>query len=211
MSASESSSPEESYIQNLTESSEDDISSSSSDECTVPIRTRQRFKPNETIILEQQYQTCSKPSTETKQRLSERLDTSLDRIQVWFQNRRAKEKKSIKPKVEQINDGDDENEEQKSKTNIIYEDVPSSQADGKQSSSEENSRASSQNTFSQQCLQHHPQPQHAYFHPHGNTFLGEGSQSIPEYESEMRPGKRFKPNQDCKSPLLTQIRLLETQ
>ncbi|RCI04850.1 hypothetical protein CU098_012633 [Rhizopus stolonifer] len=67
--------------------------SSSDDECQVPVRSRKRFRPHEISILEDMYQHCEKPSTEIKQAVASRFNTKIERIQIWFQNRRAKEKK----------------------------------------------------------------------------------------------------------------------
>lgn len=68
--------------------------SSSGDFPRLAVRPRQRFTAGETAALEQVYQRNKRPSNEIKQRLTRRFNTSVSRIQIWFQNRRAKEKKS---------------------------------------------------------------------------------------------------------------------
>ncbi|KAG1077758.1 hypothetical protein G6F42_024639 [Rhizopus arrhizus] len=59
----------------------------------IPVRPRKRFTTEETASLEQVYRRSKRPTTEIKQRLSRRFNTTMSRIQIWFQNRRAKEKK----------------------------------------------------------------------------------------------------------------------
>lgn len=59
----------------------------------IPVRPRKRFTTEETTSLEQVYRRSKRPTSEIKQRLSRRFNTSMSRIQIWFQNRRAKEKK----------------------------------------------------------------------------------------------------------------------
>ncbi|GAN02288.1 hypothetical protein MAM1_0020c01731 [Mucor ambiguus] len=68
--------------------------SSSGDFPRIPVRPRQRFTTDETAGLEQVYRRNKRPSNEIKQRLARRFSTSVSRIQIWFQNRRAKEKKA---------------------------------------------------------------------------------------------------------------------
>ncbi|KAG2194283.1 hypothetical protein INT46_000051 [Mucor plumbeus] len=59
----------------------------------IPIRSRRRFTSDETDALEQAYQHTKRPKQEVKQRFARDFDTTVPRIQIWFQNRRAKEKK----------------------------------------------------------------------------------------------------------------------
>lgn len=60
----------------------------------TPIRSRIRYTMEQTRILEDVYQKGKRPSSEDKQKLARRFDTSMHRIQIWFQNKRAKEKKT---------------------------------------------------------------------------------------------------------------------
>ncbi|KAI9487762.1 MAG: hypothetical protein EXX96DRAFT_554564 [Benjaminiella poitrasii] len=60
----------------------------------IPIRPRQRFTQQEIDMLERVYQEHERPSNDTKRELAVACNTILERIQVWYQNRRAKEKKS---------------------------------------------------------------------------------------------------------------------
>ncbi|KAI8355582.1 hypothetical protein BD560DRAFT_475844 [Blakeslea trispora] len=195
MSTSDLSSTEQAYIQNPSESSEYDLSSSS-DECTVPIRTRQRFKPNEISILEQQYQICSKPSSETKIKLAQKLNTELCRIQVWFQNRRAKAKKSTKPDAYNVQQ--DDNDEDNTSEGVL-----SPSANEKQSSSDDSSRASSQQQQQKQLYQ----SQHGYFDSQtpNYPFLNESSSSGPSTTQN----KRYKSSHENISIGLTQQHLHE--
>jgi hypothetical protein len=74
--------------------SDDDSSSDEGLFTQMPIRPRQRFTTQEISILEKVYQKNGRPSAEMKQNLADKLDTTVNRIQIWFQNRRAKEKKT---------------------------------------------------------------------------------------------------------------------
>lgn len=75
----------------------------------TPIRPRQRFTAEETRILEDLFKSTIRPTAEAKQSLARQFGTSTQRIQIWFQNRRAKEKKNssdsdgIKPEGESSN------------------------------------------------------------------------------------------------------------
>ncbi|KAK4515990.1 uncharacterized protein ATC70_010951 [Mucor velutinosus] len=60
----------------------------------ILVHPRQRFTADETTALEQVYRRNKRPSNEIKQRLARRFNTSMSRIQIWFQNRRAKEKRN---------------------------------------------------------------------------------------------------------------------
>ncbi|KAI7908349.1 indole-3-glycerol phosphate synthase-domain-containing protein [Cokeromyces recurvatus] len=60
----------------------------------IPIRPRQRFTQREIDILEKVYKEHKRPSNEIKHELMNACNTTLERIQVWYQNRRAKERKS---------------------------------------------------------------------------------------------------------------------
>ncbi|KAL0138957.1 Homeodomain-like DNA binding domain-containing protein-containing transcription factor [Mucor lusitanicus] len=67
--------------------------SSSGDFPRMPVRPRQRFAADEISAMEKVYRRNKRPSNEIKQRLARRFGTSVNRIQIWFQNRRAKKKK----------------------------------------------------------------------------------------------------------------------
>lgn len=56
-------------------------------------KRRIRFTAEEQAILCKAYRKNPKPSKKDKIALAERLDTSFKRVQVWFQNKRAKEKR----------------------------------------------------------------------------------------------------------------------
>ncbi|CAO3634824.1 unnamed protein product [Mucor hiemalis] len=71
----------------------------------TPIRSRIRFTLEQTKTLEETYQKNKRPSSEAKQKLALRFNTTIHRIQIWFQNRRAKEKKSRQSGANQIPDG----------------------------------------------------------------------------------------------------------
>lgn len=77
-----------------TDQSHSTTTSSSGDFPRLPVRPRQRFTADETTALEQVYRRNKRPPNEIKQRLSRKFNTSVSRIQIWFQNRRAKEKKN---------------------------------------------------------------------------------------------------------------------
>ncbi|KAI8975035.1 Homeodomain-like protein, partial [Mycotypha africana] len=57
------------------------------------IKRRKRTTQEQTNALEQVFQIYSKPTAKIRFLLSERLSMSPRSIQIWFQNRRAKEKK----------------------------------------------------------------------------------------------------------------------
>lgn len=74
-------------------SGQSNATSSSGGFWRIPIRSRRRFTLDETEALEQAYKQSKRPSQEVKQRFARNFDTNVPRIQIWFQNRRAKEKK----------------------------------------------------------------------------------------------------------------------
>lgn len=82
-------------VRENTEEFEDQISfeSDNEDEEQVPVRPRQRFTPEETSYLEGVYKNYERPPVQVKQELAEKFNTTVARIQIWFQNRRAKAKK----------------------------------------------------------------------------------------------------------------------
>lgn len=56
-------------------------------------RKRQRTSPEQLSILEQMFKGNRTPDYETRTRLSKQLGMTPRRIQIWFQNKRAKMKK----------------------------------------------------------------------------------------------------------------------
>ncbi|KXN65856.1 homeobox-domain-containing protein [Conidiobolus coronatus NRRL 28638] len=55
-------------------------------------RSRTRLSDYQTALLEQMYLTTNNPQLSTRKQLSQQLGMSPRTIQVWFQNRRAKER-----------------------------------------------------------------------------------------------------------------------
>ncbi|KAI8883216.1 hypothetical protein K501DRAFT_133140, partial [Backusella circina FSU 941] len=54
---------------------------------------RQRFPRDQLKALESLYNSNKKPSYEDKRRISLKYGITIKRVQIWFQNRRAKDKK----------------------------------------------------------------------------------------------------------------------
>ncbi|KAI8925067.1 homeobox domain-containing protein, partial [Entophlyctis helioformis] len=54
---------------------------------------RRRIHNDSLLVLQRQYRIDDRPSWETRQQLAERLGMTNREIQVWFQNRRAKERR----------------------------------------------------------------------------------------------------------------------
>lgn len=73
--------------ENDTLPSEDEV------EYGTPVRPRQRFSIEQTSILERAFEKTHRPSADIKKDLATQFETEPGRIQIWFQNRRAKEKK----------------------------------------------------------------------------------------------------------------------
>lgn len=94
-SGNESNTPDSTNQDDNNESSSDqsNATSSSGGFGRIPIRSRRRFTLDETEALEQAYKQTKRPTQEVKQRFAHNFDTTVPRIQIWFQNRRAKEKK----------------------------------------------------------------------------------------------------------------------
>ncbi|KAI8984502.1 hypothetical protein BDF20DRAFT_860317 [Mycotypha africana] len=73
---------------------------------SIPIRSRQRFTTSEKKELEDFYRTNDRPNTNEKQMFADRFRTTPGRIQIWFQNRRAKQKKMVEgSSTEKIDNG----------------------------------------------------------------------------------------------------------
>ena len=58
-----------------------------------PKRKRQRTTPEQLIILEEVFNTNNTPDQQTRQKLADELGMSSRRVQIWFQNKRAKLKR----------------------------------------------------------------------------------------------------------------------
>lgn len=57
-------------------------------------KKRQRTSPDQLAILEQIFQTDKMPNQQTRVQLADQLGMSSRRVQIWFQNKRAKVKRS---------------------------------------------------------------------------------------------------------------------
>jgi hypothetical protein len=58
-------------------------------------KKRQRTSPDQLAILEQIFQTDKMPSQQTRVHLADQLGMSSRRVQIWFQNKRAKVKRGL--------------------------------------------------------------------------------------------------------------------
>jgi len=58
-------------------------------------KKRQRTSPDQLSILEQIFQTDKMPSQQTRVQLADQLGMSSRRVQIWFQNKRAKVKRGL--------------------------------------------------------------------------------------------------------------------
>lgn len=58
-------------------------------------KKRQRTNPDQLAILEQIFQTDKMPSQQTRIHLADQLGMSSRRVQIWFQNKRAKVKRGL--------------------------------------------------------------------------------------------------------------------
>lgn len=58
-------------------------------------KKRQRTSPDQLAILEQIFQTDKMPNQQTRVQLADQLGMSSRRVQIWFQNKRAKVKRSV--------------------------------------------------------------------------------------------------------------------
>jgi len=63
-------------------------------------KKRQRTSPDQLAILEQIFQTDKMPSQQTRVQLADQLGMSSRRVQIWFQNKRAKVKRGLGKSVE---------------------------------------------------------------------------------------------------------------
>lgn len=58
-------------------------------------KKRQRTSPDQLAILEQIFQTDKMPSQQTRVQLADQLGMTSRRVQIWFQNKRAKVKRGV--------------------------------------------------------------------------------------------------------------------
>lgn len=65
-------------------------------------KKRQRTSPDQLAILEQIFQTDKMPSQQTRVQLADQLGMSSRRVQIWFQNKRAKVKRGLGKSGEDI-------------------------------------------------------------------------------------------------------------
>jgi len=63
-------------------------------------KKRQRTSPDQLAILEQIFQTDKMPSQQTRVHLADQLGMSSRRVQIWFQNKRAKVKRGLSKSTE---------------------------------------------------------------------------------------------------------------
>lgn len=69
-------------------------------------KKRQRTSPDQLAILEQIFQTDKMPSQQTRVQLADQLGMSSRRVQIWFQNKRAKVKRGLTKSSEITPDSD---------------------------------------------------------------------------------------------------------
>lgn len=96
------------------------------------VKHRRRTSNAQLKILEEAFKTCSKPSASVRRLLAQKLNMSVRGVQIWFQNRRAKEKELAK-KEEDSNKSKDDNTNkkasvhvEKAKTPILFSDFSTS-------------------------------------------------------------------------------------
>jgi len=70
-------------------------------------KKRQRTNPDQLAILEQIFQTDKMPSQQTRIQLADQLGMSSRRVQIWFQNKRAKVKRGFGKSSDGVTTADD--------------------------------------------------------------------------------------------------------
>ncbi|RCH80172.1 hypothetical protein CU097_001950, partial [Rhizopus azygosporus] len=78
------------------ENDDDDDDDEAEDGLIPPIRSRKRFTIEQSRVLEDAYKEHGHPSRDFKEKIAKKFSTSPRRIQIWFQNRRAKDKRDKK-------------------------------------------------------------------------------------------------------------------
>jgi hypothetical protein len=67
----------------------------------IPDLKSKRLTREHTSYLEAQFQACAKPNTNIKRSIAVHLGVGVEKINNWFQNRRAKHKQDLKKQVQQ--------------------------------------------------------------------------------------------------------------
>lgn len=67
----------------------------------LPDLKSKRLTREHTSYLESQFQACAKPNTNVKRSIAVHLGVSVEKINNWFQNRRAKHKQDLKKQAQQ--------------------------------------------------------------------------------------------------------------
>lgn len=60
------------------------------------VQSRHHYTQDELQVLRRSFAGNPKPSRAVKEQLAEELDLSIDKINIWFQNRRSEEKRKQK-------------------------------------------------------------------------------------------------------------------
>lgn len=60
------------------------------------VQSRHHYTQDELQVLRRSFAINPKPSRAVKEQLAEELDLSIDKINIWFQNRRSEEKRKQK-------------------------------------------------------------------------------------------------------------------
>ncbi len=63
----------------------------------VARRQRAVYSDAQLVVLEQHFQKSQYPSAHTREELAQKLSVSVERVQIWFKNRRAKQRRLRRP------------------------------------------------------------------------------------------------------------------
>ncbi|GAM20172.1 hypothetical protein SAMD00019534_033470 [Acytostelium subglobosum LB1] len=95
-------------------------------------KKRQRTSPEQLSILEQIFETDKMPSQQIRIRLANQLGMSSRRVQIWFQNKRAKVKRGVFTKgddeddfQDQLDDDEEINDNEESGTGLLIDESSS--------------------------------------------------------------------------------------